>query len=88
MLMLHECSVPVIFTSYGGTFILPNGVPLIVMQMQLMQLIIEARHVLSFMGLGDPTAKSWGTILLYAFVYPTILYSYQICGDGILKLFN
>jgi len=56
--------------------ILPNVVPLIIVQ-----LIMEARHVilaesgLSFLGLGDPTAKSWGMILHYAFVYPTIFIS-------------
>ena len=56
--------------------ILPNVVPLVIVQ-----LIMEARHVilaesgLSFLGLGDPTAKSWGMILHYAFVYPTIFIS-------------
>ena len=59
-----------------GRHILPNVVPLIIVQ-----LIIEARHVilaesgLSFLGLGDPTAKSWGMILHYAFEYPTIFIS-------------
>ncbi|PXF52641.1 MAG: ABC transporter permease [Candidatus Methanophagaceae archaeon] len=56
--------------------ILPNVFPLLVVR-----LIIEASHViiaessLSFLGLGDPTAKSWGMILHYAFVYPTIFIS-------------
>ena len=56
--------------------ILPNVIPLVVVQ-----LIMEASHVvlaeasLSFLGLGDPTAKSWGMILHYAFEYPTIFIS-------------
>ena len=56
--------------------ILPNVLPLLVVR-----LIIEASHViiaessLSFLGLGDPIAKSWGMILHYAFVYPTIFIS-------------
>lgn len=57
-------------------YIFPNILPL-----ALVQLIMEAAHVLlaesglSFLGLGDPTAKSWGTILHYAFEYPTIFIS-------------
>jgi peptide/nickel transport system permease protein len=56
--------------------ILPNVLPLLVVR-----LIIEASHViiaesgLSFLGLGDPIVKSWGMILHYAFVYPTIFIS-------------
>ncbi|MDI6810763.1 MAG: ABC transporter permease [archaeon] len=56
--------------------ILPNVIPLVVVQ-----LIMESSHVvlaessLSFLGLGDPTAKSWGMILHYAFEYPTIFIS-------------
>ncbi len=56
--------------------ILPNVIPLVVVQ-----LIMEASHVvlaeasLSFLGLGDPTTKSWGMILHYAFEYPTIFIS-------------
>jgi ABC-type dipeptide/oligopeptide/nickel transport system permease subunit len=47
----------------------------------LVRLIIEFQHVvlaesgLSFLGLGDPTVKSWGSILHYAFHYPTIFVS-------------
>ncbi|MEA3374762.1 MAG: ABC transporter permease [Chloroflexota bacterium] len=47
----------------------------------LVRLIIEFQHVilaesgLSFLGLGDPTVKSWGAILHYAFEYPTIFIS-------------
>ncbi len=57
-------------------YILPGVLPLVVVR-----LIIEATHVilaeagLSFLGLGDPIAKSWGMILHYAFVYPTIFIS-------------
>ena len=59
-----------------GRHILPNVIPLVVVQ-----LIIESSHVvlaeasLSFLGLGDPTTKSWGMILHHAFEYPTIFIS-------------
>ncbi len=44
----------------------------------LAQFVMEFQHVilaesgLSFLGLGDPTIKSWGMILSHAFHYPTI----------------
>jgi ABC-type dipeptide/oligopeptide/nickel transport system permease subunit len=47
----------------------------------LVRFIVEFQHVilaesgLSFLGLGDPTVKSWGSILHYAFQYPTIFIS-------------
>jgi peptide/nickel transport system permease protein len=47
----------------------------------IMRFIIDFQHVilaesgLSFLGLGDPTLKSWGAILHYAFEYPTIFIS-------------
>ncbi|MBE9508235.1 MAG: ABC transporter permease [Chloroflexi bacterium] len=47
----------------------------------LVRFIVEFQHVilaesgLSFLGLGDPTVKSWGAILRYAFEYPTIFIS-------------
>jgi ABC-type dipeptide/oligopeptide/nickel transport system permease subunit len=47
----------------------------------LVRLIVEFQHVilaesgLSFLGLGDPTVKSWGSILHCAFEYPTIFIS-------------
>jgi ABC-type dipeptide/oligopeptide/nickel transport system permease subunit len=53
--------------------ILPNVVPLVVVQF-----IMEAIHViiaeagLCFLGLGDPTANSWGMMLRDAFEYPRI----------------
>ncbi|MCK5307149.1 MAG: ABC transporter permease [Zetaproteobacteria bacterium] len=56
--------------------ILPNVVPLVVVQF-----IMEAIHVilaesgLSFLGLGDPIAKSWGMVLHDAFVCPIIYVS-------------
>jgi peptide/nickel transport system permease protein len=56
--------------------ILPNVIPLVVVQ-----LIMECSYVvlgeasLSFLGLGDPTTKSWGMILHCAFEYPTIFIS-------------
>jgi len=37
--------------------------------------IILAESGLSFIGLGDPTAKSWGMMLHDAFKYPMILIS-------------
>ncbi|HIE30871.1 MAG TPA: ABC transporter permease [Methanosarcinales archaeon] len=56
--------------------ILPNVVPLVVVQF-----IMEAIHVifaesgLSFLGLGDPVARSWGMVLHYAFECPIIYVS-------------
>jgi ABC-type dipeptide/oligopeptide/nickel transport system permease subunit len=56
--------------------ILPNVVPLVVVQF-----IMEAIHVilaesgLSFLGLGDPIARSWGVVLHDAFVCPIIYVS-------------
>ncbi len=47
----------------------------------LVRFIGEFQHVLlaesglSFLGLGDPTVKSWGAILHYAFDYPIIFTS-------------
>ncbi len=47
----------------------------------LVRFIVEFQHIilaesgLSFLGLGDPTVKSWGSILHYAFEYPTIFVS-------------
>jgi len=39
------------------------------------QHVILAESGLSFLGLGDPTVKSWGTMLYHAFQYPTIFIS-------------
>jgi len=56
--------------------ILPNVIPLVVVQF-----IMEAIHVifteagLSFLGLGDPVARSWGMVLHYAFECPIIYVS-------------
>ena len=56
--------------------ILPNVVPLVVVQF-----IMEAIHVilaesgLSFLGLGDPIARSWGMVLHDAFECPIIYIS-------------
>ncbi len=47
----------------------------------LVRFIVEFQHIilaesgLSFLGLGDPTVKSWGSVLHYAFQYPTIFIS-------------
>ena len=51
------------------------------LSISLVRFIVEFQHVilaeagLSFLGLGDPTVKSWGSILRYAFEYPTIFIS-------------
>jgi len=51
----------------------PSTIPI-----ALVRFIMEFQHVilaesgLSFLGLGDPTVKSWGMILSHAFHYPTI----------------
>ncbi|MEA3345664.1 MAG: ABC transporter permease [Chloroflexota bacterium] len=56
--------------------LLPSSIPI-----TLVRFIMEFQHVilaesgLSFLGLGDPTIKSWGAILHYAFEYPTIFIS-------------
>ena len=54
----------------------PSTIPI-----ALVRFILEFQHVilaesgLSFLGLGDPTVKSWGNMLHYAFSYPTIFIS-------------
>ena len=59
-----------------GRHLLPSAILI-----TLVRFIMEFQHVilaesgLSFLGMGDPTAKSWGTILHYAFEYPTIFIS-------------
>jgi ABC-type dipeptide/oligopeptide/nickel transport system permease subunit len=59
-----------------GRHLLPGTLPV-----ALVRLIVEFQHVilaesgLSFLGLGDPTIKSWGSMLRYAFEYPTIFIS-------------
>jgi peptide/nickel transport system permease protein len=56
--------------------LLPSVIPI-----NLVRFIMEFQHVilaesgLSFLGLGNPIIKSWGTILHYAFEYPTIFIS-------------
>ena len=56
--------------------ILPYVVPLVFVQLVLVsRYIILAESGLSFIGLGDPTAKSWGMMLHDAFAYPTIFIS-------------
>lgn len=59
-----------------GRHLLPGTV-----SVGVVRFIVEFQHVilaesgLSFLGLGDPTIKSWGSILHYAFQYPTIFIS-------------
>ncbi|MEA1997876.1 MAG: ABC transporter permease [Euryarchaeota archaeon] len=56
--------------------IFPYVVPLVFVQLVLVsRYIILAESGLSFIGLGDPTAKSWGMMLHDAFAYPTIFIS-------------
>jgi len=56
--------------------LVPSAIPI-----ALVHFIMEFQHVvlaesgLSFLGLGDPTLKSWGTMLYHAFRYPTIFIS-------------
>ncbi len=53
--------------------ILPNVVPLVVVQFIMETIhVILAESGLSFLGLGDPTAMSWGMVLHDAFVCPVI----------------
>lgn len=56
---LLPCSIPITFVRFIMEF----------------QHVILAESGLSFLGLGDPTVKSWGAILHYAFEYPTIFIS-------------
>lgn len=59
-----------------GLHLLPNSIPIaLVLFIMEFQHVILAESGLSFLGLGDPTIKSWGTILHYAFEYPTIFIS-------------
>lgn len=48
-------------------YLLPAVVPLLIAQfIRAVNVSIVAEASLSFLGLGDPTQKSWGTILYYA----------------------
>ena len=56
--------------------LLPSTIPITIVQFIMeFQHVILAESGLSFLGLGDPTIKSWGAILHYAFEYPTIFIS-------------
>jgi peptide/nickel transport system permease protein len=56
--------------------LLPSSVPIALVRfIEEFQHVILAESGLSFLGLGDPTVKSWGMILHYAFQYPTIFIS-------------
>ncbi len=56
--------------------ILPGLTPLL-LAIALMECshAVMAEAGLSFLGLGDPTAVSWGSMLHYAFVYPALFLS-------------
>ena len=59
-----------------GRHLLPSAIPITLVRFILgFQRVILVESGLSFLGLGDPTVKSWGTILHYAFEYPTIFIS-------------
>jgi len=59
-----------------GRHLLPSAIPITLVRFILeFQRVILAESGLSFLGLGDPTVKSWGTILHYAFEYSTIFIS-------------
>ncbi len=54
----------------------PGTLPIALVRFILaFQHVILAESSLSFLGLGDPTVKSWGNMLHYAFSYPTIFIS-------------
>jgi peptide/nickel transport system permease protein len=57
-------------------YLFPQVLPLVVVQIVLeASYVILAESGLAFLGLGDPTAKSWGTMLRSAFEYPAIFVS-------------
>jgi peptide/nickel transport system permease protein len=57
-------------------YIFPQVLPLAIVQLVLeASYVILAESGIAFLGLGDPTAKSWGTMLHYAFEYPAIFVS-------------
>jgi peptide/nickel transport system permease protein len=54
--------------------LLPSIVPLALVRLVgEMQHVIMAESGLSFLGLGDPTMRSWGMTLAHAFRYPALL---------------
>jgi len=54
--------------------LLPSALPLALVRLVgEMQHVIMAESGLSFLGLGDPTMRSWGMTLSHAFRYPALL---------------
>lgn len=54
--------------------LLPSALPLALTRLVAeMQHVIMAESGLSFLGLGDPTMRSWGMTLSHAFRYPALL---------------
>ena len=54
--------------------LLPSAFPLALVRLvSEMQHVIMAESGLSFLGLGDPTMRSWGMTLSHAFRYPALL---------------
>ncbi len=54
--------------------LLPSTLPLALVRLVAeMQHVIMAESGLSFLGLGDPTMRSWGMTLSHAFRYPALL---------------
>ena len=62
----------------GFAYVLRKHIAPAVAPLLLAIVIMESSHAimaeagLSFLGLGDPTYVSWGTIMHYAFVYPAL----------------
>jgi peptide/nickel transport system permease protein len=69
--------------SYGGNFFyitlvhfLPQVFPMISVSMfKIASHAIIAEASLSFLGLGDPTSKSWGLLLNHAINFPGIYFT-------------
>jgi ABC-type dipeptide/oligopeptide/nickel transport system permease subunit len=59
-----------------GVHLLPAALPIVSVHFVMeFQHVVLAESGLSFLGLGDPTIKSWGMMLSYASRYPTIFIS-------------
>ena len=83
VLMLKNEKFIVAAESYGGNFIyitfvhfLPQVFPMISVSMfKIASHAIIAEASLSFLGLGDPTSKSWGLLLNHAISFPGIYFT-------------
>ena len=69
--LVGASDVRIVFLHLG-----PSTIPIALVRFVLeFQHVILAESSLSFLGLGDPTMKSWGNMLHYAFAYPTLFIS-------------